>query len=96
MEEIDEQPIDDILKEIRKAIMQKEQKEYFQSFMTSASGNEEVFELSKSMLVNPEDVPYRMGVWSFSDVAKKMLKKYALHFAKQTENSGRVRVKEDI
>ncbi|MBP5353172.1 MAG: hypothetical protein J6Y91_05345 [Alphaproteobacteria bacterium] len=83
MEEFEEQSIDDIIKEIRAAIIEKERKKYFGSFAPEATEytrTDGVFELSKTMLVARENIPYQLGVWSFDDVAKKMLKKYKNYF----------------
>lgn len=95
--------IDDIMKSIREAIIEKEQKEYFEKNMPRDSLpkksplEEEIFELSKNMLVNREDVPYQLGVWSFDDVAKKMMKKYSSFFSvrEPVKDDVRVRVKDD-
>jgi hypothetical protein len=47
------------------------------------------------MLVKREDIPYQLGVWSFDDVAKKMMKKYKTYFSRRPQVLGvRVRVKE--
>ena len=86
----EEESIDDIIKSIREAIIDKERKKYFASFHNSDFRREnDVFELSKSMLVEREDVPYQLGVWNFDDVAKKMLKKYRKYFqsTKQNDNA---------
>ena len=95
----DDEPIDDILKAVRKAIIDKERMEYFKSFLpkkTHVYEHEEVFELSKSMLVNREDLPYWLGMWNFDVVAKKMLKKYKMYFMTHgLSKDGRVRVKEE-
>lgn len=84
MENEQEDPsIDEIIKSIREAIVEKERKKYFASFRSEVHGQgqfDEVFELSKNMLVEREDIPYQLGVWSFDDVAKKMLKKYQAYF----------------
>ncbi len=86
----EEESIDDIIKAIREAIVEKERKKYFDSFRTPDTRREnDVFELSKNMLVKREDIPYQLGVWSFDDVAKKMLKKYKKYFQglKQNDNA---------
>lgn len=96
MTEIQDQPIDDILKSIREAITGKERKEYFHSFYESGKRTEQsenVFVLSKSMLVKREDIPYRLGVWNFDDVAQKIMKKYRLYFNSQLKNNNEDRVK---
>ena len=83
MDEEQNEQIDDILKEIREAIVANERKKYFQSFYAKDSENkqdEEIFELSRSMLVKREDIPYQSGMWNFDDVAKKILKKYRQYF----------------
>ncbi len=100
MDEIkDDEPIDDILKSVRNAIIEKERVEYFKSFLPKKPHiyeHEEVFELSKAMKVNREDLPYQLGMWNFDDVAKKMLKKYKMYFINHNlSNDERVRVKED-
>ena len=95
--------IDDIMKSIREAIIEKEQREYFEKNMPRDSLpkksplEEEIFELSKNMLVNREDVPYQLGVWSFDDVAKKMMKKYSSFFSVRelVKDDVRVSVKDD-
>jgi hypothetical protein len=95
--------IDDIMKSIREAIVEKEQKEYFEKNMPRESLpkksplEDEVFELSKNMLVNREDIPYQLGVWSFDDVAKKMMKKYSSFFSvrEPVKEEDRVSVKDD-
>ena len=97
MEIIAEASIDDILKSIREAIVEKERKKYFKSFFTAQElqPKDEVFELSKAMLVKREDIPYRLGVWNFDDVAQKMMKKYKNYFNRRPQVLGvRVRVKE--
>ncbi|MEE6206866.1 MAG: hypothetical protein VZR95_02310 [Alphaproteobacteria bacterium] len=95
----DDEPIDDILKSVRNAIVEKERKEYFKSFLPKQPHiyeHEEVFELSKAMLVNREDLPYQLGMWNFDVVAKKMLKKYKMYFMSYgLSNGDRVRVKEE-
>ena len=103
MEENQEPSIDEVLKNIREAILEKERKKYFQQFWPKNSQPaEEVFELSSSMMVNREDIPYSLGFWTFDDVAHKIIKKYQLFFEKrssgienQLANSVRVSVKED-
>lgn len=90
VEKVQEEQIDDIIKSIREAIVEKERKKYFSSFYDELPRHEsDVYELSKSMLVKREDVPYQLGVWSFDDVAKKMLKKYRKYFQsiKQNDNA---------
>ena len=99
MENMTEASIDDILKSIREAIVEKERKKYFKSFFTAQDlqPKDEVFELSKNMLVKREDIPYRLGVWNFDDVAQKMMKKYKTYFNHRPQVLGvRVRVKKDI
>ena len=96
----DEPQIDDILKEIRAAIIEKERVKYFKSFLPKKPRiyeYEDVIELSDTMLVQREDVPYQLGVWNFNDVAKKMLKKYKMYFVSRNSSNDddRVRVKED-
>ena len=97
MENMAEASIDDILKSIREAIVEKERKKYFKSFFTAQElqPKDEVFELSKAMLVKREDIPYRLGVWNFDDVAQKMMKKYKNYFNRRPQVLGvRVCVKE--
>ena len=102
MQEENEPSIDEVLKNIRSAILEKERKKYFQQFWPEKSPEkpkEEVFELSSSMLVNREDIPYELGIWTFDDVARKMMKKYRLFFEKRFSQMNsedvRVSVKED-
>ncbi len=102
MQEDKEPSIDEVLKNIRSAILEKERKKYFQQFWPEKSPEkpkEEVFELSSSMLVNREDIPYELGIWTFDDVARKMMKKYRLFFEKRFSQMNsedvRVSVKED-
>lgn len=102
MQEQEEPSIDEVLKNIRSAILEKERKKYFQQFWPEKSPEkpkEEVFELSSSMLVNREDIPYELGIWTFDDVARKMMKKYRLFFEKRFSQMNsedvRVSVKED-
>lgn len=98
-----EPSIDEVLKNIRSAILEKERKKYFQQFWPkTVSEKEEVFELSSSMLVKREDIPYELGLWTFDDVSKKMMKKYRVFFEQhlnETKNfndeSVRVSAKED-
>jgi len=85
--------IDDILKSIREAIINKEQKKYFSQFLpqeTKKETEDEIFELSRSMIVNREDIPYQLGVWNFDDVAKKIMKKYKTFFAGRTAARARL------
>jgi hypothetical protein len=95
MNNTEEASMDDILKSIREAIMEKERKAYFKSFYPAKKPEDEVFVLSKKMLVKREDIPYKLGVWSFDDVAKKMMKKYRNYFKSNSLEVGRVRVKEE-
>ena len=109
MAKAEDASIDSILKSIREAIIDKEQRKYFEQFLPEKSKNEpvlqqpeeeqdEIFELSKN-------IPYQLGVWSFDDVAKKIMKKYQTYFAKRAvkndvaesndNQDGRVRVKEN-
>lgn len=92
--------IDDILKSIREAIIDKEQRDRIaaQNRQRRLEPEDEIFELSKNMMVKREDIPYQLGVWSFDDVAKKIMKKYKNFFGNRSENLNdnvRVRVKED-
>ena len=86
--------IDSILKSIREAIIDKERHKYFEQFLPEKQKKEpvfepqkeeddEVFELSKNMMVKREDIPYQLGIWNFNDVAKKIMKKYQIYFAKR-------------
>ncbi len=108
MAKTEEESIDDILKSIREAIIDKEIQHLHraQAPVVNTSNEEEgIFVLSRNMLVKREDIPYQLGVWNFDDVAAKILKKYQNYFAKRmiktdVENSNdnhnaRVRVKED-
>ena len=116
MAKSDDDNIDAILKSIREAIIDKEQRKYFEQFRTenqkkvpvfsdTLKEQDEIFELSKNMMVKREDIPYQLGVWSFNDVAKKIMKKYQAYFAKRAvktnmaesndNQSDRVRVKEN-
>lgn len=86
MAKTEETSIDDILKSIREAIIDKEQKDYFSKFLPKKNKNEpedEIFELTRNMMVSREDIPYQLGVWSFDDVAKKIMKKYKTFFARR-------------
>ena len=77
MEDLDNKSIDEVLTYIREAIVEKERHRQFKDFYPQKNLAEgEVFVLSRNMLVKREDIPYSMGVWSFDDVAKKMMKKY--------------------
>lgn len=91
----EEQSIDDILKMIRQAITDKKSSTHF---YVPQKRDEEIFVLSKKMLVNREDIPYKSGMWNFDDVAKKMMKKYSAYFIRRNmiNSAVRVRVKEDI
>lgn len=91
----EEESIDDILCSIRKAIVEKEKNPYFYTFRYPQGREEEIFVLSKNMLVKREDIPYQLGVWSFDDVAKKMMKKYKNYFNRRYLDVVRVRVKEE-
>jgi len=106
MKDEEEPSIDEVLQSIRSAILEKERKKYFQQFWPEKmpeKDKEEVFELSSSMLVKREDVPYELGVWTFDDVSRKMMKKYRLFFDKrlnemnkdEAPESVRVSAKED-
>ena len=92
--------IDDILKSIREAIIDKEQRDRIaaQNRQRRLEPEDEIFELSKNMMVKRENIQYQLGVWSFDDVAKKIMKKYKNFFGNRSENLNdnvRVRVKED-
>ena len=95
MDNTEDASMDEILKNIRDALIEKERKAYFRSFYPPKNPEDEVFVLSKSMLVKREDIPYKMGVWNFNDVAKKMMKKYRTYFNNRQATVGRVRVKEE-
>lgn len=85
-----EESVDSILKAIREAIVDKEQQSrtHFLSEKKAkkepVAEEDEVFELTKNMIVKREDIPYQLGVWSFDDVAKKIMKKYRTYFARRT------------
>ena len=100
--------IDSILKSIREAIIDKEQRKTSKSAVAEKKEpvfKEEVFELTKNMMVQREDIPYQLGFWDFNDVAKKIMKKYQTYFAKRAVKADvlnsndnlddRVRVKEN-
>lgn len=115
MAKAEDTSIDSILKSIREAIIDKEQRKYFEQFLPEKSKKEpvvqqsvikeDIFELSKNMIVKREDIPYQLGIWSFDDVAKKIMKKYQTYFAKRAvkdnvaesndNHNERVRVKEN-
>ena len=115
MAKAEDASIDSILKSIREAIIDKEQRKYFEQFLPEKSKKEpvvqqsvikeDIFELSKNMIVKREDIPYQLGIWSFDDVAKKIMKKYQTNFAKRAvkynvaesndNHNERVRVKEN-
>lgn len=102
MTEQNEASIDDIIQSIREAIVSKERRQYFKSFYPAGTKflqpENDVFELSRKMLVKREDIPYKLGVWSFDDVAKKMMKKYRTYFNQQphaVQVGVRVRAKKD-
>ena len=87
----EEMPVDEILQHIRDAIIDNERKKYFRQFLAEsakkkAKPDEDVFLLSQNMMVNREDIPYQLGVWSFDDVAKKIMKKYRTYFAAHWQN----------
>jgi len=89
-----EESIDDIIRSVRAAIVEKENNPYSSAFRYP-QGKEEIFMLSKNMLVKREDIPYQLGVWNFDDVAKKMMKKYRNYFNRRFLEVVRVRVKEE-
>lgn len=115
MAKAEDASIDSILKSIREAIIDKEQRKYFEQFLPEKSKKEpvvqqsvikeDIFELSKNMIVKREDIPYQLGIWSFDDVAKKIMRKYQTYFAKRAvkdnvaesndNHNERVRVKEN-
>ena len=87
MAKAEDASIDSILKSIREAIIEKEQRkntEKKEPVCTAAEEQDEIFELTKTMMVKREDIPYQLGVWSFDDVAKKIMKKYQTYFAKHS------------
>ncbi len=89
MAKTEDSSLDSILKSIREAIIDKEQRKHFEKKAleekkTPFEKEDEIFELTKNMLVNREDIPYQLGVWSFNDVACKIMKKYQNYFAKRT------------
>lgn len=94
MEE-EEESIDDILKSVRSAIIEKNSCPYWQYSPNSRLNEDEIFILSKNMLVKREDIPYQLGVWDFDDVAKKMMKKYKNYFNRRFLEVVRVQVKEE-
>ena len=98
MDNEQEPSIDEVLENIRSAILEKERKKYFQQFWPKKSREnqeEEVVELSSSMLVNREDIPYELGLWTFDDVARKMTKKYRLFFEKRFLEANNASLKQD-
>lgn len=94
MEE-NEESIDDIIRAVRSAIIEKECSPYRNVATYPYIKEDEVFLLSKNMLVKREDIPYQLGVWNFNDVAKKMMKKYRNYFNYRFLETVRVRVKEE-
>lgn len=95
MEEYKEESIDDIIKSIRSAIVEKDKNPYTRFSSYPYEKKDEVFLLSKNMLVKREDIPYQLGVWNFDDVAKKMMKKYRNYFNRRFLEVVRVQVKEE-
>ena len=95
MDDFENASMDEILNIIRDGLLEKKRKAYFRSFYPKKNPEDEVFVLSKAMLVKREDIPYNMGVWNFDDVAKKMMKKYRTYFNNRQATLGRVRVKEE-
>ena len=95
MNNVEDTSMDEILNTIRAALIEKERKAYFRSFYPEKRPEDEVFVLSKAMIVKREDIPYNMGVWNFNDVAKKMMKKYRNYYNNRLATVGRVRVKEE-
>ena len=108
MAKAEDASIDSILKSIREAIIEKEQRkntEKKEPVFTVAEEQDEIFELTKTMMVKREDIPYQLGIWSFDDVANKIMKKYQTYFAKRAvkdnvaesndNHNERVRVKEN-
>lgn len=95
MNNLEDASMDEILNTIRAALIEKERKAYFRSFYPEKRPEDEVFVLSKAMIVKREDIPYNMGVWNFNDVAKKMMKKYRNYYNNRLATVGRVRVKEE-
>lgn len=102
MAKAEEASIDEILKSIREAIIEKEYRQAtlkpLPAQMLHQEPEDEIFELSRNMMIKREDIPYQLGVWSFDDVAKKMMKKYKNFFGGRDDNSAnpvRVSVKEE-
>ena len=99
MKDEEEPSIDEVLQSIRSAILEKERKKYFQQFWpekTPEKPKEEVFELSSSMLVKREDIPYKLGIWTFDDVSRKMMKKYRLFFEKRLNEMNKNTAPENV
>jgi len=94
MEE-EEESIDDILKSVRSAIVERNSCPYRKYSSDFRLNEDEIFVLSKNMLVKREDIPYQLGVWDFDDVAKKMMKKYKNYFNRRFLEVVRVQVKEE-
>ena len=64
MAKSEEQSIDSILKSIREAIIDKEQRKILNKVAAENKEpvfKEEVFELTKNMMVQREDIPYQLG-----------------------------------
>lgn len=83
-----EETMDDIIRSVRAAAAENKKN-------PPAQQNEEVFVLSESMLVKREDIPYRMGVWTFDDVAAKMIKKYRVFFNGRFMDAVRTQAREN-
>ena len=86
MAKAEDASIDSILRSIREAIIEKflpEKQKKEPVFEPQKEEEDEVFELSKNMMVKREDIPYQLGIWNFNDVAKKIMKKYQIYFAKR-------------
>lgn len=99
MKNEEEPSIDEVLQSIRSAILEKERKKYFQQFWPEKSTEkpkEEIFELSSSMLVKREDIPYELGIWTFDDVSKKMIKKYRMFFEKRLSEMNQKALRENV
>lgn len=95
MNDNEDASMDEILNTIRNALIKKQRNKYFRSFYPEKKPEDEIFVLSKNMLVKREDIPYNIGVWNFNDVAKKMMKKYKTYFNDRCLVGGRVCVKEE-
>jgi hypothetical protein len=101
MADEEEPSIEEILASIRNVLWEKEvEKSTSRSCIRdyAKEAEAEVFELQPDMLVPNEDLPYEYADWTFSDVATRILRKYADFFAKDEQNNRprRVSVKGDL